>query len=96
MSRVANIYTGEKLMTEKNALRHYLSKAKKAKKRNNLDEMKKIYSDATKILTIDFCYKCQNDDIGYCGLRHSNLSWDEIFQKFCFDGFIRDMEQMLG
>ena len=39
MSRQRNIVTGETYMTEKNALRHYLSKAYKAKKRQNYDEM---------------------------------------------------------
>ena len=97
MSRITNIYTGERIMTEKNALRHYLAKAKKAKKRNNYEEMRNIYEDATNILDVDICYKCPQDDLGYCGLRgnRSSLTWEEIFQKYCFDGFIRDMEHML-
>lgn len=82
-------------MTEKNALRHYLSKAYKAKKRQDYDEMWKLYCKATRILDIDYCYKCIQDDFGQCGLRRSNISENEKFVKYCFDGFIRDMENML-
>ncbi len=96
MSRQRNIVTGETYMTEKNALRHYLSKAYKAKKRQNYDEMWNLYCEATRILDIDVCYKCSQDDLGYCGLRRSNISDEEKFVKYCFDGFIRDMENMLN
>lgn len=83
-------------MTEQNALRHYISKAKKARKRNNYSEMWKIYSEATGIIDVDCCYKCIQDDFGYCGLRRSHISNEERFMKYCFDGFIRDMEYMLN
>ena len=96
MSRYLNLFTSERYMTEQNALRHYLSKAKKARKRNNHSEMWKIYSDATMIIDVDYCYKCSQDDFGYCGLRREKISNEERFMKYCFDGFIRDMEYMLN
>ena len=96
MSRYVNLVTSERYMTEQNALRHYLSKAKKARKRNNYSEMWKIYSDATRIIDVDYCYKCSQDDFGYCGLRREKISNEEQFMKYCFDGFIRDMEYMLN
>lgn len=96
MSRYVNLVTSERYMTEQNALRHYMSKAKKARKRNNYSEMWKIYSDATRIIDVDYCYKCSQDDFGYCGLRREKISNEEIFMKYCFDGFIRDMEYMLN
>ena len=83
-------------MTEQNALRHYISKAKKARKRNDYSEMWKIYSEATKITYVDYCYKCPHDDFGYCGLRKDKILNEERFMKYCFDGFIRDMEYMLN
>ena len=50
-------------MAEQNALRHYISKAVKAKKRVNFEEMHKIYNDANKELNINLCRKCIMDDI---------------------------------
>lgn len=83
-------------MTEQNALRHYISKSKKARKRNNYLEMWKIYLEATEIIDVDYCCKCSQDDFGYCGLRKDKISNEERFMKYCFDGFIRDMEYMLN
>lgn len=95
MSRYTNLLTGKKIMTEQNALRHYISKAKKARKRNDYSEMWKIYSEATEIIDINYCHKCLYDDFGYCGLRNNKISNKEIFIKYCFDGFIRNMEEKL-
>lgn len=96
LSRRTNLITGEKYMTEQNALRHYISKAKKSKCRNNFEEMWELYSQATKILHVDYCYKCHYEDFGYCGLRKSYTSEEEKFIKHCFDGFIKEMEDMLN
>ena len=96
MSRYTNLITGEKYMTEQNALRHYISKAKKAKQRNNFKEMWKLYSQATKIIDVDYCYKCPYEDFGYCRLRKSHISEEEKFIKHCFDGFIKEMENVLN
>lgn len=95
LSRYTNIISGEKYMTEQNALRHYISKAHKVQKRQNFEEMYSLYSEATKYINVDFCYKCVNDDFGYCGLRRKKTTWVERFTKYCFDGFIRDMEHEL-
>lgn len=96
MGRYTNLVTGKKFMTEQNALRHYISKAKKARKGNDYSEMWKIYSEATEIIDVDYCYKCSQDDFGYCGLRKDKISNEERFMNYCFDGFIRDMEFMLN
>ena len=95
MSRYTNLITGEKYMTEQNALRHYISMAYKARKRQNYDEMHKLFSEATGIIDVDYCFKCSQDDFGYCGLRREKISHEEMFMKYCFDGFIRDMEHSL-
>ena len=83
-------------MTEQNALRHYISKAKKAQKKQNLQEMKMLIEEATKILTIGFCYKCNYDDFGYCALRNSDIQEEEKFKKYCFLAVIKEMEDMLN
>ena len=95
LSRYTNIITGEKVMTEQNALRHYISKAHKTRKRQNYEEMHRLYSEVTGIIDVDYCYKCIQDDFGYCGLRRSHISHEERFMKYCFDVFIRDMEHQL-
>jgi hypothetical protein len=96
MSRYRNVETGQTYMTKQNAIRHYLSKARKAKKRNNFDEMWKIYCDFSKLYDTDFCYKCEMDDTGYCYFRGKNaISQEERFKKYCFDGFIRSLERQM-
>ena len=85
MSRVENLVTGERIMTEGNALRHYLSKGKKALKSNDYERMKKIWNDASSIIDTGLCFRCIHDDIGYCGLRrNSDITEEEKFVKFCF------------
>lgn len=95
LSTYKDLITGKKCMTEQNALRHYISKAHKVRKRQNFEEMYALYSEATKYINIDFCFKCMHDDLGYCGLRHKEITDAERFIKYCFDGFIRDMEHEL-
>lgn len=89
MSRVENIVTGERMMTECNALRHYLAKGKKAFKSNDYERMKKILNEATNVIDCGLCYKCPQDDIGYCGLRrNSDMSEEEKFVKYCFSSVL--------
>ena len=95
MSRYLNLISGERIMTEQNALRHYISKAKKLRKNHNYETMQKLYSEATEIINIDCCHKCSQDDFGYCNLRNSDISNEDKFIKYCFDGFIRNMENEL-
>ena len=82
-------------MTKQNSLRHYLSKAKKANKRQDYNEMWKLYAKAVSTLDICYCFKCPQDDFGYCRLRRSCITDEERFVKYCFNGFIRDMEEQL-
>lgn len=96
MSRYKNIITGERYMTEQNALRYYISKAYKVKKRQNYEEMRKLWTDSTKVIDVDWCFRCIQDDFGYCGLRRGKMSEKERFMKYCFEGWIRNMEQDLA
>lgn len=87
--------TGEKYMTEQNALRHYISKAYKVRKRQKFEEMYSLWHEAAGCIEIYCCYKCEHDDFGYCGLRHIGISEEERFKKYCFNGFVRYMENEL-
>lgn len=84
------------MMTEGNALRHYLAKGKKALKSNNYDRMRKLQSEASGIIDGCPCYKCPHDDFGYCGLRHSDISEEEIFVKYCFPSVVAWWEYQLN
>ncbi len=95
LSRYTNIITGEKYMTEQNALRHYISKAYKSQKRQEFEEMQLLWREAAGCIDIYCCDKCQYDDFGYCGLRHTDISEEEKFKKYCFNGFVRYMEDEL-
>lgn len=83
-------------MTEQNALRHFISKAYKVKERQNYEEMQKLWSDSTKAIDMDYCYKCSQDDFGYCGLRGGKMSNEEMFMTYCFNGWIKNMERDLA
>ena len=56
MSRLTNLRTGETIMTEMNALRHYLAKGKKALKSNDYERMKKIWNDASSVIDVGLCF----------------------------------------
>lgn len=92
MSRQRNIYTGETYMTEGNALRHFVVKARKAIKTGDYHIMKQIWNQACEILEPDMCIHCMEDDIGYCGLRRSKISEEEKFVTYCFPSFLKAME----
>ena len=97
MSRVENLVTGERMMTESNALRHYLAKSKKALKSNDYERMKKICDEAASVIDCGLCYKCPQDDIGYCGLRrNSDISKEEKFVKYCFPSVLAWWEYQLN
>ena len=95
LSRYTNLNTGEKYMTEQNALRHYISKAYKVRKRQKFEEMYSLWHEAAGCMEIYYCYKCEHDDFGYCGLRHTNISEEDKFKKYCFNGFVKYMENEL-
>ena len=71
-------------MTEGNALRHYLAKGKKALKSNDYERIRSIWNEAANVIDCGLCYKCPQDNIGYCGLRYSDVSGEEKFVKYCF------------
>lgn len=97
MSRVENIVTGERIMTEGNALRHYLAKGKKALKSNDYERMRSIWNEAASVIDCGLCYKCPQDDIGYCGLRrNSDISEEEKFVKYCFPSVLEWWECQLS
>ncbi len=93
MSRQKNIYTGETYMTEGNALRHYVVKARKALKSGEYQRMKEVWNQSCRVLNPDMCSCCSEDDIGYCGLRRSDISEEEKFVKYCFPNFLKAMEK---
>lgn len=95
LSRYTNLNTGEKYMTEQNALRHYISKAYKVRKRQKFEEMYSLWHEAAGCIEIYYCDKCEHDDFGYCGLRHIGISEEEKFKKYCFNGFVKYMENEL-
>lgn len=96
ISRITNIYTGKKYMTEVNALRHYISKGEKALKTKNYENMKKIWNNAADILDTQLCYKCSMDDFGYCGFRRDNtISEKDMFMEYCFPSLIKLWKKQL-
>jgi hypothetical protein len=82
-------------MTEQNALRHYISKAHKVKKRKNYEEMCKLYNEAGRIIDVPLCENCPCEDFGMCGLRFKKIPAEELVINYCFDSFIVGMEKML-
>lgn len=93
MSKQVNIITGERFMTEGNALRHYVVKGRKVLKNGDYQKMKEVWNQANKILNPNMCGCCSDDDIGYCGLRHSSISEEEKFIAHCFPSFLKAMEK---
>lgn len=96
MSRVENIETGERMMTEGNALRHYISKGKKALSSGEYKRMHDIWNESSRILNSCPCYKCVHDDFGYCELRYDRtVTTEEMFVKYCFPSVIKWWEAQL-
>lgn len=69
--RYRDLFTGESIMTEQNALRHYISKAKKIyslfEKYGDealVEKMKSAYKEGAKFIEYS-CKHCPYD-IGYC------------------------------
>lgn len=58
--------------------------------------MRKLWSDSTKIIDVDWCFKCVQDDFGYCGLRGEKMSDEEQFMTYCFNGWVVNMERDLA
>lgn len=97
MSRCVDYTTGKTYMTEINAMRHYLSKGKKALKRGNYEEMKELHCKAVEILDCErACDVCGYDDFGYCGLRSASIPYEEIFSTICFPSLLKAWEMDLS
>lgn len=93
MSKYINHLTGKSYMTEVNAMRHFLSKGKKALKRGNYEEMKEIHCKAVEILDCErACDICSHDDFGYCGLRSASITHEEMFTTICFPSLLKAWE----
>lgn len=95
MSKVKNIFTGERYMTEQNALRHYVVKGRKALKSGNYDKMHKVWKDSLCELNIELCRWCIYDDFDYCGLRREPIDEKEKFVKYCFPSYLKSMEEQV-
>lgn len=95
MGRLVDLRTGERYMTEVNGMRHYLSLGKKALKEGNWEKMYRIWQEASRVTDTSTCYKCMHDDIGYCGLRRSNMTEREMFVRFCFPSVLKRWEEEL-
>lgn len=93
MSKRINLSTGEKLMTEKNALRYYLSKGQKALKANDYERCYKIWCDAQSETNAGMCEFCNADDFGYCGFRRdSTMTKENMFMQYCFPSWLKGIE----
>jgi hypothetical protein len=96
MSHYTQIETGKYIMTEVNALRHFIRLANHALKLDNVELMRQVYSDSTYHINIDYCYKCPYDDLGYCYLRGKNSIPDNEKFKICFTNWIKCMQNELN
>ena len=97
MGRYTNHLTGKTYMTEVNAMRHFLSKGKKALKRGSYEEMKEIHYKAVEILDCErACDVCNYDDFGYCGLRSASITDEEKFITICFPSLLKAWEEDLS
>lgn len=95
MSHYTNLSTGRYVMTEANALRHFIKLAKRALESNNIEQMHLVYNEATYHINIDQCYKCKYDDLGYCYFRGKNSIPEDEHFVICFTNWIKSMENEL-
>lgn len=95
MSKYKDIYTDEGYMTKQNALRYYLTLARKAQTRNDYIEMYRIYNMAENepSLNVDPCVYCELDTFGRCAF--DRMVVEDKFVKCCFDALIFCMKNQL-
>lgn len=96
MSHYTDITTGRYIMTEVNALRHFIKLAKKALYTNSVINMQRVYNEATYHLDVDKCFKCKYDDFGYCYFRGKNSIDENTHYRICFENWIKSMEHELN
>lgn len=93
MSKRTNLSTEAKLMTEKNALRHYISKSNKALKTNDYEKCHKVWCDAQSETNAEMCKFCSANDFGYCEFRRdSTITKENMFMWYCFPSWLKGME----
>ena len=74
-------------MNTKNAITHYLSKCKKALKTGVIKH--NVITDIQSYFSDYYCKYCNNEDFGYCGLRHRHI-------KYCVPSIIKYLENKLA
>jgi hypothetical protein len=77
-------------MNKQNAIRHYLSKAKKALKKQ--DGNWQLISNVQGIVDDHYCKYCHQEDFGYCGLRNSDITDEDRHVKYCLHCIIKYLE----
>lgn len=54
------------------------------------DAVKELMLEVCSYGYVDYsCYECMHNDIGYCGLRRSNMTTEYIHLNFCIPAFIK-------
>ena len=96
MGHYTNLSTGRYIMTEVNALRHFIKLAKKALNTNSIANMRLVYNEATYHINVDKCFKCPHDDFGYCYFRGKNSISEYEHYRICFTNWIKSMEHELN
>ena len=91
MSRLYDIRTGESYMTEVNALRHYLVKARKLLKSNDANKKRQFVDEVARgcNLNISCCDSCDCEDFGMCGLRHTSIPSDVLINNYCYISYVK-------
>ena len=96
MGHYTNLTNGRYIMTEANALRHFIRLANHALLVNDINLMHSVYNEATYHINVDKCYKCSHDDFGYCYFRGSNSIPAEEHFKICFENWVKAMKHELN
>lgn len=109
MSRIRVLTTGETIMTQGNALRHYIAKSDKLLKRietadkedtgqleDLYSQVQRLLSEASKVLDCGGCEFCMDDDLGYCGLRRErSIKEPEKTLFHCFPATVKSWKWSL-
>lgn len=87
-------------MNRQNAIRHTLSTLYKYKASHNKDLFQECIDAFDKIPMplmhgINYCTWCDNDDFGYCSLRNHDMPAEIVFDKWCCDSMIKNLEILL-
>lgn len=93
MSKLKNVYNGNTYMTKQNAQRYFLKRLSIAIGNKDVDKCDKLLDKMIDNgLYCSFrCEFCPHDDIGYCGLRRSKISDEEIKTRYCFPSVLKGL-----